>query len=170
MDTKALQKLSYGIYVVSSALDGKLNGQIANTVFQVTSEPAKIAICVNKQNLTHEFIEKSRRFSVSVLSTEAPLTFIGKFGFKSGKDTDKFKDTKFETWNFGIPVVLDHTVSCLEAEIESSCDVGTHTLFVGKITGTKSVSDNEPMTYDWYHKNLKGKAPKTAPTYNSEKT
>jgi flavin reductase (DIM6/NTAB) family NADH-FMN oxidoreductase RutF len=76
MDTKTLHKVSYGLYVVSSKMGEKVNGQIANTVFQVTSEPPTIAVSINKENLTHEFIEKSKVFTISILSKETPMKFI----------------------------------------------------------------------------------------------
>ncbi|HDH63366.1 MAG TPA: flavin reductase, partial [Firmicutes bacterium] len=86
MDLKTLHKITYGLYLVTSKNGEKINGQIANTVFQVTSDPPRISVTINKKNLTHEFIEKSRVFAVSVLSKETPLKFIGNFGFKSGRD------------------------------------------------------------------------------------
>jgi flavin reductase (DIM6/NTAB) family NADH-FMN oxidoreductase RutF len=89
MNIKALFKLGYGVYVVTSKKGDRFNGQIANTVFQVTSEPPAVAVSINKSNLTHEFIKESRVFTASVLCEETPLTFIGRFGFKSGRDTDK---------------------------------------------------------------------------------
>jgi len=96
MDLKALYNISYGIYVVSSKKENRINGQIANTVFQTTSEPATIAVCINKENLTHEFITESKVFSVSVLEQETDMKFIGKFGFKSGRDEDKFKGVNYK--------------------------------------------------------------------------
>ena len=88
MDLNVLHNLSYGMYIVSTNKDNLLNGQIANTVFQITSEPQTIAISINKQNLTHEFLEASLHFCVSILDEETPLTFIGKLGFKSGRKED----------------------------------------------------------------------------------
>ena len=82
MDPNVLHNLSYGMYIVSSCNNGKLNGQIANTVFQITSEPVKVAISINKSNLTHEYIEASCAFNISVLYESTPLPFIGKFGFR----------------------------------------------------------------------------------------
>ncbi len=146
-----------------------MNGQIANTVFQVTAEPAKISVCLNKENLTHQLVKDSGQFSVSILKEDTPLTFVGKFGFKSGRDGDKFKDTKFIKTDKGIPVVLDHSCAWLTAKIVSSLDAGTHTLFVGEITDMAKISDAAPMTYRYYHENLKGKSPKTAPTYETPK-
>jgi len=89
MNIKALYKLGYGVYVVTSKKDDHINGQIANTVFQVTLEPVTVTTSINKNNLTHDFIKESRVFSASVLHQDTPLPFIGRFGFKSGRDMDK---------------------------------------------------------------------------------
>jgi len=165
MDPRALHKLSYGMYLVCSSNGGKLSGQVANTVFQVTAEPQKIAVCLNKQNLTHEMVSSSNKFSVSVLSAETPMVFIGRFGFKSGRDTDKFKDTQYKTGSGGLPLVTENMVACFELSVVGRADVGTHTLFVGEVTEAEVLSDKEPMTYTYYRECLKGKSPKTAPTY-----
>ena len=168
MNLKALRKVSYGMYIVTSHLDGKLNGQIANTVFQVTSEPATIAVSINRQNLTHEFIEKSGVFAVSILSKDAPLTLIGNFGFKSGRELDKFSSVNYKIGVTGSPVVLDSAIAFLEAEVSNSLDVGTHTVFIGKIVNADVLSDDEPMTYAFYHLVKRGTSPKNAPTYIKE--
>ncbi len=168
MNIKTVQKLSYGVYIISSKKDGKLNGQIANTAFQITSEPPTVAISINKLNLTHEYIQSSKVFTISILSKEAPMTLIGQFGFKSGRDIDKFKDVKHKTGITGAPVVLEQTVGFMECEVLSSTDVGTHTVFVGKIIDCDVLSDAEPMTYAYYHEIKGGKSPKTAPTYIKE--
>ncbi len=96
MNVKAVQKICYGMYVISSKKDGKINGQIANTLFQITSDPATVAVSINKQNLTHEYITASKTFAASIISKDAPMTFIGNWGFKSGRDIDKFKDAKYK--------------------------------------------------------------------------
>ena len=114
MNMKAMQKICYGLYIISSKKDGKLNGQIANTAFQITSEPPTMAISINKQNLTHEYIQESKVFALSILSNEAPMTLIGNFGFKSGRDIDKLKDVKFKAGVTGAPIVLEYTVGYLE--------------------------------------------------------
>lgn len=170
MDMKALHKISYGMYIVCSKKGEKANGQIANTVFQITAEPATIAISINKQNFTHECISESKKFTVSVLTTEAPMTFIGAFGFKSGRNLDKFQNVKSMNGITGIPMVLDYTLACIEAEMISSLDCGTHTLFLGKIVDAKITDESaEPMSYAYYHTVKGGKSPKTAPTYIGEK-
>jgi len=168
MDLKTLHKIGYGLYLVSSKAGGKLNGQIANTVFQTTSEPPTVSICLNKKNLTHEIIQKSRVFAVSILAKDTPMKFIGDFGFKSGRETDKFKEVKYKIGVTGAPVVLENAVGYLEAEVINSLDVGTHTIFVGKVVDAQLIRDAEPMTYAYYHEIKRGISPPTAPTYLKE--
>ncbi len=169
MNLKTLFKISYGLYIVSSKSKEKFNGQIANTVFQITAEPPTIAVCINKQNLTHEFIKETGMFTVSILSQDTPMKFIGEFGFKSGRDVDKFKNVNYKIGTTGIPVVLDNTVGYIEAEVIDSKDVGTHTVFIGKVINAELVNDKLPMTYAYYHEIKRGTSPKTAPTYIEEK-
>jgi len=168
MNLKALHKISYGVYVITSKMDGKLNGQIANTVFQVTSEPPIIAVSINKQNLTHEFIQESKVFGVSILSKEAPLKQIGHFGFKSGREINKFKDVSYRIRETGVPILEDYTIAYLEAEVVNTVDAGTHTIFIGKLVNAEMINNEEPMTYTYYHEIKRGKSPKTAPTYIEE--
>ncbi len=168
MNLKAIQKICYGLYVISSKQGDKINGQIANTAFQITSEPPTIAISINKKNLTHEYIQNSKVFAVSILSKETPMTLIGNFGFKSGRDVEKFKDARYRTSVTGSPILLDYTIGYLDCEVLSSTDVGTHTVFIGRIVDCETLSDEEPMTYAYYHKVKGGKSPKTAPTYINE--
>lgn len=165
MDANILHNIGYGMYVVSSYKGDLLNGQIANTLFQITSEPVTIAVSINKQNLTHEFIEASSRFSVSILSEETPINFIGKFGFKSGRLGDKLKDVKFKMLSSGCPVVLDYAIGYIEAKVTNKLDCGTHTLFLGEMTDSEVSRSGRPMTYDYYHQVKRGTTPKTAPTF-----
>ena len=166
---QALHKICYGLYVVSSVRNEKLNGQIANTVFQITSTPATIAVSINKQNLTHEFIKESKVFTVSVLAKEASMKFIGHFGFKSGRKIDKFSEVNYKLGVTNAPIVLEYSIAYLEAEVVSTVDVGTHTIFIGTIVDADILNEGEPMTYAYYHTVKKGKSPKTAPTYIAEK-
>jgi ferric-chelate reductase [NAD(P)H] len=170
MNLKALHKLGYGVYIVTSKKGDSINGQIANTVFQVTSEPPTVAVSINKNNLTHGFIKASRVMAVSVLSQETPMTFIGRFGFRSGRDIDKFQGINYRTGETGAPIVLDNAVSYLEARVTGEMDVGTHTLFIAEVVGADLVDENKPsMTYDYYHQIKGGKTPKAAATYIEEK-
>lgn len=170
MDHRALHKLSYGLYVVGSRKEDQLNAQIANTVFQTTAEPPTIAVSINKNNLTYEFIKESKVFTVSVLSKDTPLSFIGHFGFKSGRDIDKLEGIKYEPGKTGVPLVFDHSLAYLEARVIQEVDVGTHTIFVGEVVGAEvGKEEGEPMTYAYYHQVKRGVVPKTAPTYIEEK-
>jgi len=168
MNNKTFYKIGYGMYIVSSKKDSKFNGQIANTVFQLTSEPPTIAISINKKNLTYEYINASDVFTVSIINKEVPMEFIGTFGFKSGREIDKFKDVKYKVGMTGAPVVLENTAAYLEAEVINSLDCGTHMVFVGKVVDAEIINETEPMTYDYYHEVKRGKAPSTAPTYIKE--
>ena len=168
MDTEVLRNISYGLYIVSSNKGGLLNGQIANTVFQITSEPVTIAVSINKQNLTHEYIESSSRFTVSILDEKTPLLFIGKFGFKTGRAEDKFKDVKFTVLGSGCPVVTDNTVGYLEAKVVGKLDCSTHTVFLGEMTESNMLRSGKPMTYEYYHQVKRGTTPSTAPTFIKE--
>jgi flavin reductase (DIM6/NTAB) family NADH-FMN oxidoreductase RutF/rubredoxin len=168
---ETLCKLSYGMYIIGAQKDGKLNGQIANTVFQVSAEPPMVAVSIHKQNLTHEFIEASKAFTVSILSKEAPMKFIGLFGFRSGRDIDKFKDITHKIGVTGAPIVLDYAVGCFEVEVLRGVDVGTHTVFIGQVVAAESLSDaEEALTYLCYRETKRGTAPKTAPTYFKRET
>jgi len=169
MNPKALHKLGYGLYVVSSRKGDRLNGQIANTVSQVTSEPPIIAVSINKNNLTHEFIKESRVFTASILSQDTPLSFIGHFGWKSGRDIDKLEGINYKVGDTQAPVVLEHAVAYLEARVIEELDVGTHTIFIGELVGADVLREGEPMTYAYYHQVKRGTTPKTAPSYIKEK-
>lgn len=168
MDPNVLHNIGYGMYIVSSNKGSLINGQIANTVFQITSEPITIAISINKKNLTHEYIDSSKRFSISILEQETPLNFIGKFGFKSGRVEDKFKDTKFIKLDSFCPVALDNALCYFEAKVMNQLDCGTHTLFLGQVTDSKILKVGKPMTYDYYHQVKRGTTPETAPTFIKE--
>ncbi len=168
MDKKTFHKISYGLYVVCSKKGEKTNGQIANALFQVTSEPPTIAVSINKQNLTYDYINESKVFTVSILDKKTPLTLIGTFGFKSGRDIDKFKNVQFKISKTQVPIILDNTLGYLEAEVIDKINIGTHTIFIGKITDAAILSQESSMTYEYYHEVKGGYSPKTAPTYFSD--
>lgn len=165
MDLKALHKISYGLYIITSKKGQQINGQIANTVFQISSDPATVAVSINKQNLTNEFIRESKVFGVSILAQEAPLSLIGQFGFKSGREVDKFKDINYKTGTSGVPCITEHVLACLEAEVIHQVDAGTHHIFIGRITNAEVLLEGIPMTYAYYHQIKRGSVPKTAPAY-----
>ena len=165
MDLNALYKLGYGMYIIGAHKGDKLNGQVANTVFQITSEPPTVAVSINKSNLTHEYIMASKAFSASILHEDTPLPYIGNFGFKSGRDVDKLKGVNYKIGNTKAPVFLDHATAYLEAEVVQHVDVGTHTIFIGRIVNAEVLTEDKCMTYEYYHEVKRGTIPKTAPGY-----
>ena len=165
MDKNALFDISYGIYVVCSSYNGKDSGQIVNSAIQVSSDPATIAISVSKNNYTHSLIEKSKKFTLSTISQKANMRFVGNFGFKSGKDINKFEDIHFTRTSDKIPVVTEYATSIFEAEVIAALDSFTHTIFLGKITDSMVLNSDEPMTYTYYRRELRGKTAPNAPTY-----
>jgi len=169
MDLKALYKLGYGLYVVTSRKGDRINGQIANTVFQVTSEPPTIAVSINKKNLTWEYIQDSRVFAVTVLCQDTPLAFIGNFGFKSGREINKFEGVQYKPGQTGAPVVTENANAVFEAKVINQMDAGTHMIFIGELVGSEVVSDKASMTYEYYHQVKRGTTPKSAPSYIEEK-
>lgn len=163
---EALFKVSYGLYLVSSGDKTHGNGFISNTVFQVTSEPAKFASCCNKDNYTAQLIEKHGCFAVSVLHQETNPTVFGNFGYKSGKDFNKLEGMNVKYGETGCPVVLDDSVAVLEFKVVDKFDVGTHYMFIGELVSAEILDpDKTPISYDFYRNVKKGMAPKNAPTY-----
>jgi len=168
MDLNSFYKIPCGMYIVSTAHEGKLNGQIANAVVQVTADPPKIAVSLNKQNLTCQLCQKSGVFSMTVLEKDTPMTFIGRWGFKSGRDIDKFDGINFRMGKNGSPIVLDHAVAVFEAKISTSLDAGTHVVLVGEVTEAEILHDEEPMDYVYYRTVKKGLTSKFAASYQAK--
>jgi len=166
IDLEALFQLNYGMYIVSSSSGGKINGCIINTLFQLTPEPPVIAMSLNKKALTYEYLNRSGLFSVSVLSEDAPMQFIGTFGFRSGRDINKFEGVNIRTGLAEVPIVLDNTTGFVEAEVIQKLDVGSHVLFIAKVLACEQFDNGKiPMTYNYYRDVKGGKTPRTAATY-----
>jgi flavin reductase (DIM6/NTAB) family NADH-FMN oxidoreductase RutF/rubredoxin len=165
MNFNALRKISYGLYIIGSYKGDKRNGQVANTIIQVTSEPPALAVAINKNNLTHEFIKATGVFSASVLNQSTPVPFIGRFGFRSGRDGDKLKDLDVKKGVTGAPVVIDYATAYYEVEVVQQFDVGTHTLFIGRVSAAEILTEEACMTYDYYQQVKRGTTPKSAPSY-----
>ena len=169
MNLKALWNLTYGVYAIGSRKGDRLNGQIANTVFQVTSEPPVVAVSINKNNLTHDFIRESKVFTASALCQDTPLSFIGRFGFKSGRDINKLEGVDYKLSETKAPVILENANSYLEVRVDKEVDVGTHTIFIGEVVAADVLNDKTCMTYAYYQQVKRGVTPKTAPTYTEGK-
>lgn len=156
MDKKAMLQFSYGLYVLTSAFDGKDNGCIINTGIQVTDEPNRVCVAVGKGHLTRELIQKSGSFNLSVLSEAARFETFRHFGFQSGRDADKFAgyaDCKRSA--NGLYVVTAGTNAFLSAAVEQTVDLGTHTLFIAAVNDMGMLSEDPPATYAYYHASIK---------------
>ena len=162
-----LLKLSHGMYVVSSFSEEKINGQIANTVFQVTSKPPRIATAINKDNFTHGLIDNSGLFSVCILEKDTPMDLINLFGFNSGGNRNKFEGIDYRKLDNGLPVLKKNCLSFLVAKVFKRIDVGTHTIFVGNLEKSEKIKEGEPMDYSYYRKMKGGATPVTAPTFQN---
>jgi len=165
LDLSTFFKVGYGMYIVSSKSGDKYNGQIANAVMQVSSDPPLFTVGIHNDNLTCKYIKDNGYFSVSILSEESDMKFIGKFGFKSGKNIDKFLDTEYIISDTKIPVITENTVAYFVCKLINIVDVGTHSVFIGEAVEAKILNDKTPLTYKYYREVLKGKSPKTAPTF-----
>ncbi len=148
---KACWKISYGLYIVSSVSGERINGQVCNTVFQITSDPPRFAIGINRKNLTHEFIEASGVFAVSILGGDH-IRMVRRFGYRSGRDFDKFKNVPVRIGRTGCPV-LEESLGYLECSLvkDRKLDAGTHSVFVGDVVGGALFKNEEPLTYARYH-------------------
>lgn len=162
MDTKAISKIGYGLYLLSANEQGKDNACIVNTVMQVTSNPLQIVVCVNKENYTCEMIQHTKKFNVSVLTEEVGFDVFENFGYKCGRNIEKFVDfphTK-RTHN-GVLYITKYTNSYLSAYVQQEIDLGTHLMFIAQIIESEVLSDKKTVTYDFYQDNIKPKTQKT---------
>lgn len=163
---EALFKISYGLYIVSSGNKTKGNGFISNTFFQVTAEPPMFASCCNKDNFTASVIQETGAFSVSIIHKDTDPEIIGRFGYKSGKDTDKLSGLNVKYGETGVPIVLNDCIAFLECKVIQTIDVGTHYMFIGQLIQSEIIDDTkDALTYLHYRQVRKGVAPKNAPTY-----
>jgi ferric-chelate reductase [NAD(P)H] len=169
IDRAVFHDLSYGLYIVASNVEGRMNGQVVNTLIQVTSDPPRVGVIINKNNFTHELILKSRVFSASILEENTPMTFLGPFGFRSGRDIDKLSKVAFKAGITGCPLIIEHALSVLEAAVIQQIDLGSHTVFIGDVISSELLKKGTPITYTYYHQVLKGKSPPNAPTYEVKK-
>ena len=158
MDRKAMYKLSYGLFILTAKEAEKDNGCIINTAIQAASEPNQLSICVNKANYTHDMIQRTGKFTVSVLSQKAQFELFKHFGFQSGRDTNKFE--AFEQCargTNGIYYITEGTNAYISVTATKTEDLGSHTMFIGEITDMEVLSNVPSVTYDYYQNNIKPK-------------
>ena len=168
MDKSAFLKLTYGLYIITTQYNEHFAGCVVNTVVQATAEEnPKLLVTVNKENDTNKTMKKSKKVNISVLSQDADMILIGKFGFRSSKDFNKLEGTENILGNNGIPIVTQAVSSYIEAEIIGEVDCKTHTVFILEAKEAKILNDKQVLTYDYYHNVIKGKTPPKASSFSN---
>ncbi len=158
MNTNALFKIGYGLYILTAYENGKDNGCIINTVMQVTSDPCQIAIAVNKKNYTSGMIRNTRKFNISVLSESVKFDTFKHFGFQSGANVDKFANfSDTERTPNGLLYITKDTNAFMSAYVQQEIDLGSHLMFIGQLVASEVLFDTPTVTYDYYQKNIKPK-------------
>ncbi len=163
MNNNVFKNFSYGVYIVSCKNGEKYTGCTVNSIMQITSSPATIALSVNKDNFTNSCICNNKKFAVSILSEKSNPLSIGTFGFRSGRDFEKFSVIE-HTFKNDLPIIKD-ACGYLICEIKEKIETSTHTLFIADVLDGDILNNEKPMTYSYYHTVIKGNTPKAAPTF-----
>lgn len=154
-DNRSLFSIPYGLFLVTSSLDGKANGLIVNTVTQVTNTPNRVAVTINKDNYSHTIIKEIGILNVNCLTTETPFSIFQNFGFQSGKDKDKFEGISYSLSENGLPVLNDYVNTFISLKVTDYVDFDTHGMFICEITDSGIINDKETVTYSYYQKHIK---------------
>lgn len=163
MDKKVMYQLSYGLFILTAKDGEQDNGCIVNTVMQVTTDPNRVVVAVNKKNYTHDMILKTGLFNVSILTTGSKFETYKHWGFQSGKDTDKMEAVQFKRSENGLVYITEETNAFLSAKVVSATDLGTHTLFLADVTDGEMIAQEPSVTYQYYQDNIKkAAAPKSS--------
>jgi len=157
LDPTALFTLSYGLYVLTAREGDRDLGCIVNTVTQLTENPTRIAVSVNKQNFTNEVIQRTGVFNVSVLTEAATMDLFRRFGFQSGRDVDKFAGRADPASENGLRYIDGPANALISGKVEQAIDCGTHMLYIALVTEARKLSDAPSMTYAYYFANVKPK-------------
>lgn len=170
MNTKAMYKLTYGLFVLTAKRENKDNGCIINTAIQAASEPNQISIAINKANYTHDMVKATGEFTISILSEKATFDLFRRFGFQSGKNVDKFDGfSGMRRGKNGIYYITEGTNAYISVKVELMEDLGSHTMFIGTITDMEVLSEDNSVTYGYYQEHIKPKPEATGKT-NEGKT
>lgn len=154
MDKTALFQLTYGLYVLTAKAE-KDNGCIVDAVMQLTDEPLRLAVCVNRNHLTNEMIKETNKFNLSVLTIEAPQETYAHFGYQSGREVDKFADGQnVNRGSNGIVYITENTNAYLECKVEQAIEYETHTLFIAFVEEAKRLNEQNSVTYAQYRKEI----------------
>lgn len=157
IDKSTLFKLEYGLYLVTTKEDGKDNGMIINSVMQLTDTPLQVAVTINKSAYSHDIITRTKKLNVCPLTQSAPFSLIENFGFKSGREYDKFSGISFARSQSGLAYLDEYINSYLSLRVEQSIDLGSHTMFICSVSEAKVINENKTMTYAYYHAYVKPK-------------
>lgn len=161
--------LTYGMYAIGVKDGERVSACIVNTVVQVANNPAVVSVSMNHNNFSNECIRKTGLFSVSVLSEDTSGAVIGALGFSSGRNGDKMKNVNYRVLAEGVPVVRENICCWFLCKVVGSVETRTHTVFLAEVIAGSDSVKGKPMTYEYYHRVIKGRAPKNAPTYREEK-
>lgn len=165
----AMLSLSYGLFVITANRDGRDNGCITNTVSQVTIEPNRIMVAINKSNLTHDMIMDTKKFTVSTISQLADFALFKHFGYQSGRDVDKFADYKdCKRSDNGTMIITRGTNAYISADVEQCVDLGSHTLFIARVTESATLSSAHSATYAFYQDHIKPPPEKVGTTSSGQ--
>ena len=156
-DLSALFNIGYGLYVITSNDGKKDNGLIVNTVTQVTNSPDRIAVTVNKENYSHHIINQTGKMNINCLSVDAPFNVFENFGFRSGRNTDKFEGMEILRSDNGLAFLPRYINSFMSLKVEKYVDLDTHGMFICEVTEARVITNTETMTYNYYHENVKPK-------------
>lgn len=169
LTSDVLSTLTYGMYAIGVKRGNKVSACIVNTVQQVASNPDVIAVSMSHNNFSNECIREEGIFTVSVLSEDTSGAVIGALGFSSGRDSDKLKNISYRVLAEGVPVVRENICCWFLCKVVSSAETASHTVFLAEVVAGSDVIKGKPMTYEYYHRVIKGRAPKNAPTYRENK-
>ncbi len=167
VDTKAFRSLSYGLYIVTAQSESGRAGCVVNTFQQVTSTPPQVSVAINKENRTTDVLFEAGMFEVSVLAESAPMELIGRFGFHSSADTDKYTDTVMAEDGHGVSFVAEHAVAHFCVKVKATLGLGTHMYVMGEVVESEVLAPEPPMTYAYYHVVKGGKTPPKASSFEA---
>lgn len=156
----ALFKIGYGLYIISAKDGDKDNACIVNTVTQLTDKKLRVAVTINKANLTHDMVKNTGLMNVMCLTEETPFEIFEYFGFQSGRDTEKFVTPNLNRSENGLVAIENYSNAYISLKVENEVDLDSHTLFICEVTEAKVLSDKPTMTYAYYHANVKPKPAK----------
>lgn len=168
MNLNALRNMGYGVYVIGAWDEGRPVGCVANSAMQITSSPATVALSLNHNNYTNSCVAKGGFFSIAMLAEDSDSSIIGRFGFSSSRDTDKYEGLAYSVRG-NLPVI-DDACGFLVCKVIDRMETATHTVFLGEVVEADTLREGTAMSYAYYHNVIKGKSPKNAPTYIPEKT